>query len=343
MAPEKVARRRSATRPSSSGSSGKHWTPQQSSAARKKLILNGVESASGFDRVRLIGEAVDALISPDPLRREFLAHERLVRTLFQAVKPDPVALEFASRVSCLAVVADEIRLRTGGGQPGDISAVMSKVNELLDESIAADGFHIRSGADGRAIIDLAKLDFDALSKRFKQSKKKNIDLEQLKAAVRAQLEKMIRINKMRADYLAKFEELIESYNAGSRNIEELFQELLALSRALNDEQLRHVREQLTEDELTLFDILTRPGPDLTSEERQEVKKVARQLLQRVKSALVLNWRQKAQARAQVRLAIEDVLDEGLPRVYSPEVYRQKCSTLFEHIFENSAQIERRVA
>ena len=291
----------------------------------------------------LISDAVDALISPDPLRREFLAHERLVRTLFQAVKPDPVALEFVSRVSCLAVIADEIRLRSGGGQPSDISQIMSKVNELLDASIAADGFHIRSDADGRAVIDLAKLDFDALSKRFKQSKKKNIDLEQLKAAVRAQLEKMIRINKTRADYLAKFEELIESYNAGSRNIEELFQELLALSRALNDEQQRHVREQLTEDELTVFDILTRPGPDLTSEEREEVKKVARQLLQKVKSALVLNWRLKAQARAQVRLAIEDVLDDGLPRAYSPELYKQKCSTLFEHIFENSAQLEVRVA
>ena len=305
----------------------------------QKVDLNGVESASGFDRVRLISEAVDALISPDPLRREFLAHERLVRTLFQAVKPDPVALEFVSRVSCLAVIADEIRLRTGGAQPADISGIMNKVSELLDESIAADGFQIRSGAAGRAIIDLAKIDFDALSKRFKQSKKKNVDLEQLKAAVRAQLEKMIRINKTRADYLAKFEELIESYNAGSRNIEELFQELLVLSRALNDEQQRHVREQLTEDELTVFDILTRPGPDLSPEEREEVKKVARELLQRVKLALVLSWRQKAQARAQVRLAIEDVLDEGLPRVYSPELYKQKCSALFEHVFENSTQLQ----
>src|SRR5437667_3647766 len=291
----------------------------------QKVDLNGVESASGFDRVRLISEAVDALISPDPLRREFLAHERLVRTLFQAVKPDPVALEFVSRVSCLAVIADEIRLRTGGAQPADISGIMNKVSELLDESIAADGFQIRSGAAGRAIIDLAKIDFDALAKRFKQSKKKNVDLEQLKAAVRAQLDKMIRINKTRADYLAKFEELIESYNAGSRNIEELFQELLALSRALTDEQQRHVREQLTEDELTVFDILMRPGPDLTPEEREEVKKVARQLLERIKSALVLAWRQKAQARAQVRLAIEDLLDEGLPRSYSAELYKQKCS------------------
>jgi type I restriction enzyme R subunit len=74
-----------------------------------------------------------------------------------------------------------------------------------------------------------------------------------------------------------------------------------------------------------------------------VKKVARQLLQSVKSALVLNWRLKAQARAQVRLAIEDVLDDGLPRAYSREVYKQKCSLLFEHVFENSAHLEPRAA
>jgi type I restriction enzyme, R subunit len=305
----------------------------------QNVDLARIEAATGFDRVQLIGEAVDALISPDPLRREFLAHERLVRTLFQAVKPDPIALEFVSRVSCLTIIADEIRLRTGGGSPSDVSHIMAKVNELLDESIAADGFEIRSAADGRAIIDLAKIDFDALAKRFKKSSKKNVDLEQLKAAIRAQLDKMIRINKTRADYAAKFEELIESYNAGSRNIEELFQELLAFSRALTEEQQRHVREQLTEDELTVFDILIRPGPNLTPEERNEVKKVARQLLQRLKNCLVLNWRQKAQARAQVRLAIEDILDDGLPRNYSPELYKQKCSAVFEHVFENSAQLQ----
>lgn len=296
--------------------------------------LARIESAGGFDRVQLIGEAVDALISPDPLRREFLAHERLVRTLFQAVKPDPVALEFVSRVSGLTIIADEIRVRTGGGNPVNISQVMAKVNELLDESIAADGFEIRKDVDGRAIVDLTKIDFEALAKRFKRSNRKNVDLEQLKAAIRAQLDKMIRINKTRADYAAKFEELIESYNAGSRSIEELFQELLAFSRGLTEEQQRHVREQLTEDELTVFDILTRPGPDLTAAEQTEVKKVARQLLQRMKTAISLNWRQKAQARAQVRLTIEDTLDEGLPRKYSPELYKQKCSAVFEHIFES---------
>jgi type I restriction enzyme R subunit len=295
--------------------------------------LSAIEAAVGFDRVQLIGDAVDKLISPDPLRKEFLAHERLVRTLFKAVKPDPAVLEFVSRISCLAVIADEIRLRTGSGNDADISSVLTQVNQLLDESIAADGFRIRERDDGRAIIDLAKIDFDALAKRFAKSTRKNVDLEQLKAAIRAQLDKLIRLNRTRADYLAKFEELIESYNSGSRNIQELFEELLNFTRALTEEEQRHVRENLSEQELTIFDILTRPGPNLSAEEREEVKKVARQLLQRLKALLVVDWRQRAQARAQIRLAIEDSLDDGLPRSYSPELYKQKCSAVFEHVFE----------
>lgn len=103
--------------------------------------------------------------------------------------------------------------------------------------------------------------------------------------------------------------------------------------AMDEEQDRHVREHLSEEELTVFDILTRPGPDLTTEEREEVKKVARQLLARLREALVLGWRQKIRARSKVRLEIENVLDEGLPRAYGKDVFEEKCGTLFEHIFE----------
>jgi type I restriction-modification system DNA methylase subunit len=94
------------------------------------------------------------------------------------------------------------------------------------------------------------------------------------------------------------------------------------------------REHLSEEELTVFDILTRPGPKLTTEERDEVKKVARQLLERLNALLVLGWRQKVQARAGVRLAIEDALDEGLPRAYTKETYQAKCNVLFEHVYES---------
>lgn len=69
-------------------------------------------------------------------------------------------------------------------------------------------------------------------------------------------------------------------------------------------------------------------------EREEVKKVARQLLSRLHELLVLGWRQKIQSRARVRLTIEDVLDDGLPRAYTKELYATKCGSLFEHVFES---------
>jgi type I restriction enzyme R subunit len=41
-------------------------------------------------------------------------------------------------------------------------------------------------------------------------------------------------------------------------------------------------------------------------------------------------------RGRVRLVIEDTLDEGLPLVYTPELYTAKCSRLFEHVYERYA-------
>jgi hypothetical protein len=83
---------------------------------------------------------------------------------------------------------------------------------------------IREG--GPPAIDLSRINFEVLAQRFKKSKHKNTDLEALKAAIRARIEKIVRLNRTRADFAVKFEALIESYNAGSRNIEQLFEELL---------------------------------------------------------------------------------------------------------------------
>jgi len=297
----------------------------------KGVSLVAIEQLPAGDLQRLtrIDDAVEALISPDPLRREFLGHERLVSTLYNAVKPDPAALEFGGRVACLAAIADAIRAKLNPN-PADISSVMGDISRLLDTSITG----VAMPSKPAPVIDLSKIDFEALRKRFKESKHKNTDLEVLKAAIRAQLERLIRLNKTRTNFQAKFEELIESYNAGSLNIEGLFNELVALSRTLSEEQQRHVRENMTEEELVVFDILTRPAPELSTEERTEVKKVAKKLLERLKELLVLDWRKRQAARARVEDAIKDLLDSGLPRVYSTDLYKQKCSAVFEHFYES---------
>jgi len=70
---------------------------------------------------------------------------------------------------------------------------------------------------------------------------------------------------------------------------------------------RHVRENLTEEELTDFDILSRLGPDLSPAERNEIKKVAQVLLERLKTVLTLDWRKRVDATenaARIRLILQ---------------------------------------
>jgi type I restriction enzyme R subunit len=299
--------------------------------------LEKIESASpeNFKRAQAVEDGANRLLAPEAAKRDFLSRARLVDALHGAVKPDPVAVEFAARCGTIRALADYIRNRS---DPPDISHVMQGIQELLDRSIGAEPFKIKDKSGNKASgvqgIDLSKIDFEKLAKRFEKKKPTSSDLERLKAAVKAQLERMVRLNRTRADYLEKFQELIDAYNSGSRNIEEVFRDLLTLTRVLTEEQERHVRESLSEEELTVFDILTRPGPDLSGEERDEVKKVARQLLKRLNALLVLGWRQKVQARAGVRIAIEGALDEGLPPAYTKDLYQTKCNALFEHVYES---------
>lgn len=49
--------------------------------------------------------------------------------------------------------------------------------------------------------------------------------------------------------------MIEEYNAGSKNIEEFFAELLAFAKELDDEEQRAVREEMSEEELVIFDLI----------------------------------------------------------------------------------------
>lgn len=61
--------------------------------------------------------------------------------------------------------------------------------------------------------------------------------------------------------------------------------------------------------------------------------VAKSLLARLNSVLVLNWRQKSAARSTLKLAIEDTLDT-LPQAYDRQLFAKKCSAVFEHVYES---------
>jgi type I restriction enzyme R subunit len=296
----------------------------------RKIDPAAIRDARGFEREKLKEDAVAALVVNDETRRRYLNLAAAVDALFKSLLPDAAASEFGPICNVFKVVAEKIRSEL---PVVDISAVMSEVEALLNRSIAADGYVMPPVShDPARYIDLSQIDFEALKEQFDRGRKA-IEVQKLRARIAVKLAQMVKLNRTRIDFLEEFQKMIDEYNAGSANVETFFAKLMAFTKKLNDEEKRGLAEQLTEEELVIFDLLTKPAIALTKQEAGEVKKVARSLLEKLKQEkLVLDWRKQQTTRAIVFTTIKDILDH-LPRAYSKELYDQKCDVVYQHFYE----------
>ena len=112
------------------------------------------------------------------------------------------------------------------------------------------------------LVDLSKIDFAAIQAKF-EAGRKHTEIEKLKGLLTAKLRQLVRLNKSRLNYLETFQRLIDDYNAGATSPDELFAQLFHFTQQLSIEEERHLAEQLSEEELTLFDLLVKPDVTLS--------------------------------------------------------------------------------
>jgi type I restriction enzyme R subunit len=295
------------------------------------IDLKGVVNTPLEKRLEALQKAMDVILEAgeDKVKAYLLLAGQVART-FKAILPDSEANAYAPMsvlVSYLGAMIKALR------PAPDISGVMSDLDALLDDAIATEGYRIGDRPAAEALIDLSQIDFTALQKKFEEGRKAT-ETEKLKGQIEKKLDKMVRENKSRIDFMEKFKRLIDSYNASSHNLEVFFKELMEFAQDLTEEEQRAHRESLTEEELAIFDLLTQPEPQLSEKEKDEVKKVAKELLAKLKAEkLVLDWRLKAQTKADVERTIRDFYIK-LPKTYTPELKKEKRVKTYAHLYEN---------
>jgi len=289
--------------------------------------LADLEAAQGFEFVALQKSAVEALLVDDATRRRYVSLARRVRTVFKALLPDPAAQQVTHRVAVIRSLAAKLESTS---EAPDISDVMDSVNELLDRSVGAEEYVIRAGGDAGPLVDLNKLDFEQLALRFAGNKR--TAAKQIEQNLEKRLDAAVRKNPTRIDLAERFRRLIDEYNAGTHNLEEFFRRLKAINDELTEDEQRTVKEDLTEAELAIYDLLTKPEPELTKAEQAKVKAAAKHLLELVTDKLVLDWRKRQQTRSAVRVTVGTVLDAELPEVYGPGLFDEKVDRVYEHIY-----------
>lgn len=184
-------------------------------------------------------------------------------------------------------------------------------------------------------MDLSTLDFDKLRKAFAKIPRKNELVYDLQNAVDQKLQQMLAENPLRLEFYERYQEIIENYNKG-KSLEDTvktFEALQDFIRDLSFEDQRAVREQLDQDTLTIFDLL-KEGKELSDNDLKEVKKLAKQTLDKLKGEKlkIPNWKESRQIKAQVKSTIYENLLWLPPDAYTDEEVSLKSVAVYQHVY-----------
>lgn len=279
-----------------------------------------------------VDDAVEEVLINDEKKKEFNKHARVVNTLYKAILPDPSASKYLPIRSALKAIADKIKILEPF-QPDDISGIEAKIEEKLDQSIISAGYTIEYNAD---LIDIGKIDFAQLKERFNKKKHKRVELEKIKTNLKEQIEQMVDHNRTRMDFKERFEEMIEKYNNYSINVDLQLEELFDLAKDLNAEGERHAKENMTEEELAIFDIVTqREKIELNTAERKKIKEGVHNLIEKLKQEkLVQDWKKQQRYISDVKVTIEQEFDSILPDAYDRRLFTSTVNEVFDHVYQS---------
>src|SRR5690606_3603460 len=157
----------------------------------------------------------------------------------------------------------------------------------------------------------------------------------LQQAIEQKLEKMLKENPLRLEFYDRYKKIIDEYNEGKSAdaTNRTFENLMKFLEDLTEEDKRAVKEGLDDNEtLDIFDLLV-DGKKLSAKSLKEVKKVAKETLDKLKAEKLKidRWNESRQITAQIKSMIYDNL-LWLPQDdYSDEDVSMRSINVYQHV------------
>ncbi len=292
-------------------------------------------STRGFSKIQAIADGVEAVYTSDESKRRFEILARVVFTRFKALIMEPAAFTYAERHDNIEAIYKKLEERR---DTADVTDLLKELHRIVNDAVLA----AAPGDDQKdsKVFDLSQIDLEKLRDEFaKKCNRKATALQDVREIVEEKLAQMLARNPQRMDYYKKYSDIVADYNREKDRvtIEETFAKLVDLAKSLDAEQRRAAEEGLSEEELALFDLLTRET--LSKADRERVKQASRSLLESVQKLIapVERWTDKEQTQAEVETFILDHVFLNLPSPpFTDEEKQEVAKRVYQHIWQQSA-------
>lgn len=256
------------------------------------------------DKLLLVRKALNDIIKNDEESNQFILEEKKLTGLLSIVKSQPQIQEYSVDVLFAQHLSKAIRnaksVKSSRGNQKE------QIKELISRSIESEDI-----VDVFAMAGLERADISILNEEFLLGAKEEKDSIDIKIALMRSIlmdEVKLRLHKNIKKYTSLKEELekvIERYHLNAIDSYTTIAELIERAKQLQDEDHRIKELGLSDEELAFYDILASKKEIIN--ESGPIQDIVHGVVKAVKSNLQIDWMNKEDAKAAIRLAVKKEL------------------------------------
>jgi len=294
--------------------------------------IQALVNAQGFAKQQELLFAANAVCRSPESKKTFQVLVEDIEDRFRGLFPNPGLFAHDAEENALSAIYNRLQIPKGNL---DISGILQELHAVVDTALAtAPPSQTMQGE--RKQYDLSGIDFERLRVEFAKSPVKQTIVLTLMERIEARLAAMLAKNPTRIDFFTRYRAIVDEYNKDKdeAEIQRVFEDLFRVHDSLDQEELRYSREGFdNEEQLAVFDLLSKDKTELTKADLEKIKKVANALLATLeeRKQQMANLRDRASVQANLKASIIDAMLNGMPDEFNSEEIEVRAETLFRHI------------
>ena len=292
--------------------------------------LDELIAAENFMKLSLLKTAANAMCASLEVRKSYCTFATTLLKLWKYLDREDITPEMKQQKDGIEAIYKELQKKRKHADITDLSvainAIVNEHLEIYETKVADDG--------GVKRFDISSINFDVLRREFAKSREKNLILKDIQELLQERITSMLGENPSRINFYEKYQDIIKEYNQEQdrATIERTFEELMQLSKQLDEETKRYIREGFDNDEqLSMYDVLMKDN--LSKEDIKKLKVVAKDLLASIKEMLnsMSTPFDNPTAKANIIILIRDTLWSQLPESYPDDSIAHYRDAVYNYV------------
>ena len=299
--------------------------------------LDELIHAENFQKLYRLKEAANAMCETLEIRKTYCTFATTLLKLWKYLDREDITTELKQQKDAIEAIYKELQKKR---KHADITDLSVAISDIINEHIEVEDL-MAAEDDSSRRFDISGINFELLRREFARSREKNLLMKDIQELLQERLARMLAANPSRINFYEKYQQIISDYNNEQDrvSIEKTFEELMKLSHDLEDEEKRYVREGFDNDEqLSMFDVLMKDN--LSKEDIKKLKKVAKDLLEKIKQLLTEMDHPfyKQETKATLNVTIRDVLWCELPASYSDDSINYYRDAVYNYVSQRYGSV-----